>query len=391
MKKIGYTNDSYPERRNIIEGNLHSLKKIKSLNTYYPQTAIKKVPYLGKNVDTFFKEMIFYTDGIDGVHLFNSVTDKDIPWISTFETYIPRTTATLFLENSFSDSRVKKSKRKIERYLKLIANENCKKVISLSEQNFKMQQRLLKEFPKYKSSIEEKMLHLSPPQKKLMERKDIEEKNTNSILRFLFVGKDFTRKGGKEIVDVFSKIREETNLDFELTLVSLGKSFNYAFGQYQDTEEELQETKRKIESAEWIKLYESVENKELLEMMARSDVGLLPTWADTYGYSVLEFQASGCPVITTNVRALPEINNQEVGWMVNLPIDEYGKVIITSNADKLRLRNKLQENLMSVILNILQHPERIKEKSLKAYDQVTKNHSVENYMEELSQIYVNHF
>lgn len=391
MKMIGYTNDSYPERRNIIEGNLHPLKKIKSLNTYYPQSMIKKVPYIGRNVDTSFKEIIFYTDGIDGIHLFNSVTDKNIPWIATFETYIPRTTATLFLENSFTKSKLKKSKRKIEGQLMLIANENCKKIISLSEQNFKMQQRLLKEFPKYKNTIEEKMIHLSPPQKKLIERKDVEEKQTNSVLKFLFVGKDFTRKGGREIVDVFSKIREETNFDFELTLVSLGKSFNYAFGHHQDTEEEIQEIKRYIESVEWIKLYDSVENEKLLEMMKESDVGLLPTWADTYGYSVLEFQASGCPVITTNVRALPEINNQEVGWMVNLPIDEYGKVIINSKADKVTLRNGLQENLMSVILNILQHPEQIKEKSLKAYDQVTKNHSVESYMEKLNQIYINNF
>lgn len=391
MKSIGYTSDSYPEKRTIIDGNLHPLKKLKSLNTYFPQTIVKRIPVLGKNVDTFFKEIIFDTNGIDGLHLFNSVTNKDIPWISTFETYIPRTTATLFLENEFNDSKLQKSKVKIEKHLKLIANENCKKIISLSTQNLKMELRLLEQFPEYKAVIEKKMIQLNPPQVKLMERKEVEEKETNSVLKFLFVGKDFTRKGGREIVDVLFKIKEETNLDFELTIVSLGKINNYAFGNYQDTEEEMQEIKGRMVSADWITLYESLENKKLLELMRTSDVGLLPTWADTYGYSVLEFQASGCPVITTNVRALPEINNQDVGWMVNLPVDYFGKLIIDGDERKKELRNELQKSLKLTIINILENPSQVKEKAVKSYDQVTNNHSVEKYMQELSGIYSNNF
>ena len=42
--------------------------------------------------------------------------------------------------------------------------------------------------------------------------------------------------------------------------------------------------------------------------MATSHIGLLPTYNDSYGYSVIEFFSYGCPVITTNILALPEIN-----------------------------------------------------------------------------------
>lgn len=391
MKSIGYTSDSYPEKRTIIEGNLHPLKKLKSLNTYFPQTVVKRIPILGGNIDTFFKEIIFNANGVEGLHLFNSVTSKNIPWISTFETYIPRTTATAFLENEVTDSKLEKSKDKIEKHLKLIANENCKKIISLSKENLKMEQYLLEQFPKYKADIEKKMIQLNPPQVKLMERKEVEEKRINSILKFLFVGKDFIRKGGREIVDVFFKIKEETSFDFDLTIVSLGKVSNYAFGKYQDTEEEMEEIKRKMDSTEWINFYESVENKKLLKMMKTSDIGLLPTWADTYGFSVLEFQASGCPVITTNVRALPEINNQNVGWMIDLPIDYFGKINIDSNEKKKELRRDLQEALKLTIIDILENTDQIKEKSLRSYDQVTENHSVENYMQKLSEIYSDSF
>ena len=63
----------------------------------------------------------------------------------------------------------------------------------------------------------------------------------------------------------------------------------------------------------WISYVPKLTNNETLELMKKSHIGLLPTYADTYGYSVLEFQAAGCPVITTNVRALPEINNNNLG------------------------------------------------------------------------------
>lgn len=391
MKKIGYTNDSYPERRTIIDGNFHPLKKVTSLNTYYPQTAIKRMPFIGKNAIVFFKDIIFSANGVDGLHLFNTVTKKKIPWISTFETYIPRTSATSFLDEKALTKKSIKEKDRTEKYVKLLADDNCKKIISLSQKNYEMELRFLECFPQYRNVIKEKMIHINPPQKKLMEKSEVELKETNPILKFLFVGKDFTRKGGKEIVDVFSKIKEETHFDFELTIVSLAKSYNYAFGKYQDTEVEVQEMKDKIRNTDWINFYESIDNKKLLEMMKNSDIGLLPTWADTYGYSVLEFQASGCPVITTNIRALPEINNNTIGWVIQLPLDESGEVEVSSINKKQILRKQLQNSLEKIVLEILENPQQIKEKAIKSYDAVTRNHSVKGYMEKLSEIYSENF
>lgn len=391
MKIIGYTNDSYPERRTIINGNLHPLKKVKSLNTYYPHTALKRMPIIGRNAIVYFKDIIFNDEGVDGLHLFNTVTNKKVPWISTFETYIPRTSATSFLDHKNPTKKIIKEKDRTEKYVKILAKDYCKKVISLSKNNYEMELRFLELFPQYKNTIKKKMIQINPPQEKLMEKSEVELKVVNPILKFLFVGKDFTRKGGKEILDVFSKIKEEHHFDFELTIVSLGKSYNYAFGKYQDTEEEIQEMKNKLRNTDWINFYESLDNKKLLEMMKNSDVGLLPTWADTYGYSVLEFQASGCPVITTNVRALPEINNTTIGWMIKLPLDHSGEVEVSSITKKQTLRAHLQNSLEKIVLEILENPQQIKEKSIQSYDAVSKNHSVKGYMEKLSKIYSENF
>ncbi len=49
--------------------------------------------------------------------------------------------------------------------------------------------------------------------------------------------------------------------------------------------------------------------------MRTADIGMLPSYADTYGFSVLEAQA-GNAVITTDIRALPEVNNPAVGWLI---------------------------------------------------------------------------
>lgn len=391
MKRVGYTNDSYPERRTIIDGNLHPVKKIKSYNSYLNQAAIKRIPVIGKKIDTFFYEKFLTTKEVDGFHFSNSVTDSNVPWVATFETYIPRTTALSFLNDHAENIKRKNDLKKVEKYIKMIASNNCKKIMALSECNLKMQQDFLNYFPEYKAIIENKMIHLAPPQKKLIDRIDVEEKQTNQVLKFLFVGKDFVRKGGREVVDVFYEIHKETGIQFDLQVVSLGKTSNYAFGEFQDTEAEALETKRKIESCDWITMHEKVENKQLLKMMKDCDVGLLPTWADTYGYSVLEFQANGCPVITTNIRALPEVNNDTIGWMIQMPVNEFNEIRIKKSDEKMALRAELQNQLKKIVLTILEFPEQIKTKSLKSYDHVTENHSVEEYMSELSNIYEKNF
>lgn len=215
----------------------------------------------------------------------------------------------------------------------------------------------------------------------------MENKKVHQPLRFLFVGKFFNTKGGNEIVDVFYKIYHETNHQFELTLVSLGDMNNHVFREFQDEQEYLQSAKEKVKGCPSIQWLTYVENDELLQMMKEFDVGILPSWGDTFGYSILEMQAVGCPVITSNVRAFDEINSEETGWMIRLPLSKHKEVTINNLEEKQKYRKLMQKQLEAIVLDILDRPEQIKQKSLAAYDQVNIQHSLDQYYQKLDQIY----
>ena len=389
--KIGYTNDSYPERRTFLENNPNELTFLKSFNHYYIGAVQKRIPFLKKSSKTVFYETIQGSPNVDGIHFFNSITKSTIPWISTYETCIPRLNTMSFLKGTGLVDQQQKERQHAEKYVKILANDACKKIIALSKINQKMQEDFLDFFPDYKEKITEKMMQLYPAQKKLVSREFVENKSINNPIRFLFVGKFFNLKGGNEIVDVFHKIYQETDYQFELTLVSLEDMNNHAFGKYTDSPEYFESTKHKIETCPSIELVHYIENTELLEKMKSYDVGILPSWSDTFGYSILEMQASGIPVISTNVRAFEEINNEKVGWMIHLPVSKYKEIHFDSLGDKCNQRNSMQQQLEAIVLDILAHPEQTKEKSLAAYDQVTNQHSIEDYFQKLNQVYEESF
>ena len=133
--------------------------------------------------------------------------------------------------------------------------------------------------------------------------------------------------------------------------------------------------------------YQELTNSEVLEILKTADVGLLPTWADTYGLSVLEAQASGCPVITTDVRALPEINNNRVGWLIRVPKDELGEAIYTTTEDRQKLSQQIQAGLENTIRSIIADPSVIAIKGQAALERIRVEHSPEDYAERLRQIY----
>jgi glycosyltransferase involved in cell wall biosynthesis len=63
----------------------------------------------------------------------------------------------------------------------------------------------------------------------------------------------------------------------------------------------------------------SLPNAEVKALLARSDVGLLPTFADTFGFSVLEAMAAGTPVLATAQAALPEVIDDGIDGMLLAP------------------------------------------------------------------------
>jgi glycosyltransferase involved in cell wall biosynthesis len=60
---------------------------------------------------------------------------------------------------------------------------------------------------------------------------------------------------------------------------------------------------------------------ELIELYARADVFVFPTFADTLPLAIMEAMASGLPVVTTNVGALTEEIDDGVTGLIVPPAD----------------------------------------------------------------------
>jgi len=180
-------------------------------------------------------------------------------------------------------------------------------------------------------------------------------------------------------------LKEKNNYDIELIIISSLAINNYVTKEFAN---DIQHVRLLIhENKDWIKYFSRLENYEVLEWMKKSHVGLLLTYADTYGYAVLEFQAAGCPVVSTNIRALPEINSNDNGWIIKIPKNYLGEAIYSTKEDRLIIRNLIREGLEQVVHEIFSDKKIILEKSKNSIININKNHSIQNYSKKMSEIY----
>ncbi len=391
--RIGYLHDDYRYRKKIINfleeadySKVPDLYKIASFFLRKANSILNSHTLDAKIIDY---ENLFHDlnlNHVDILHFYNTVSFGKTPWITSFETVIPRCRETLTCHwGENPDFSGLKGNKKIEKALEAMAGDACKKIISHSECNYHIQKDLLRHFPPFKEAIENKLCSLLPPQDLLIEDADAKNIDRENKIRFIFVGYSFFRKGGREILEAFQRIHDKYKGEIELLIISSLAIDNYASG---EGPEDVKKAKQIIEAnSEWIRYYQTLPNNRVLELMKESHIGLLPTYADTFGLSVLEFQAAGCPVISTNIRALPEINNNEVGWLINIPKNRLGEAIYVTSEQRASIREHIEKGLEKIVEEILQNRQIIKQKSLKAIQHIKHNHSVSQFANKLRSIY----
>ncbi len=112
------------------------------------------------------------------------------------------------------------------------------------------------------------------------------------VVRLLFVGGDFARKGGEQVLQAFEGLHDRC----ELHVV----------------------TRAPVE-APGVHVYRDVApNSDLLrDLYARADIFVLPTLADCFSIASIEAMAAGLPVISCPVGGIPEIVREgETGLLV---------------------------------------------------------------------------
>ncbi len=378
--KIGLTKNDYPIRRNILDKvpGCEYVFLRNNNNLFHSLSTVKNLIFRKKsNIEG--KYYFYQKPTIDVLHLYNDINYSSQKWVASFETLVPRFLETRNDHQKTEPQHIKNSKTADG--LKQIAKKNCLGIVSISQASANIQLELLKHYPEFKDQIEAKLTVIHPPQE-IIPRDSSNIYNNIETFNLIFVGTQFHLKGGVEMVDVLRKLKSKYN--FKLTIVSSFKTDNYVT---KVSEKEAQETKELLKKEDWITLFENIPNEKVLELIKESHFGLLPTWSDTYGFSVLEMQAAGVPIITTDIRALPEINNENCGWLINIPQNRLKQALYYTEEQKEELKKAIKTQLENIIEDIFANPEQLKEKSKNSVERIKKNHDPDIFSEKLKSIY----
>lgn len=322
----------------------------------------------------------------DLMHLFNQVSYGTHPWVATFETALPRFRSTLQAHHGETPPLLSNTPpSKVARALNAMAAAPCRRLLALSRCAADIQLALLSAAPHWQETIGRKLEVLPPPQPLLL--RDCAQKPPlgEGPLRLMFVGDSFFRKGGVELLETARALVREHGYELELTLVSSLRLDSYAAAETradQDYARGLIEANR-----EWIHLHEGLDNAAVLQLMRQADIGLLPTYAETYGFSVLEFQAAACPVITTDIRALPEINNEQCGWVIPIPKNSLGEALYQTRAGRERISSQIRMGLLQHLRDAYHRRDQIRAKGSAALQRVARDHDPRRLGERLASIY----
>lgn len=365
MITVGTTQRHYPAIRNFLSNPSPEVRYVRTGNAFrYPEHAIFKT--LGIT-EPLIGNLNWGARGCDVLHFFNKLSLGSTPWVTTFETVVPRWNQTRGWAVPFG--------------VKLLAGKPCRRLIAFSECTRDFQLAFLADHPAHADAIAAKITVLHPPQPVLT---DAAPAAPEGEIHFAIVGADFFRKGGLEVLRVFDRLLGE-GAAVRLSIVSTLAGGDYAT---HSTAEDLAEARRLI--AKWpaeIDHVERLPNDQVLALFERAHVALLPSWADTYGYSVLEAQAAGCPVLTTDIRALPEINSDATGWVIPVPKDARGNGVLETAADRARFSALLAAGIEAALRAMIANPASIAVKGAAALAQIRARHDPVAHGERLVEIY----
>jgi hypothetical protein len=94
-------------------------------------------------------------------------------------------------------------------------------------------------------------------------------------------------------------------------------------------------------------------------------------------------------VISTNVRVLPEINDNGKGWIIEVPKNQLGEAIYSTESDRLVISEAIRTGLEKVVHEIFADKSIIPIKSERAILSIKTNHSMEYFSTQMKKIYLN--
>lgn len=143
--------------------------------------------------------------------------------------------------------------------------------------------------------IPRERLHVIPPGVDTNLWRVAERPDPAARVQLLFVGGDFERKGGRQLLDVFRSLNLHERADLHLV------------------------TRDAVEPSPGVAVHRNVQanSDQMVTLYRQADLFVLPTLADCTPFAVMEAMASSLPVITTAVGGIPEmVTSGDNGYLV---------------------------------------------------------------------------
>jgi glycosyltransferase involved in cell wall biosynthesis len=240
-------------------------------------------------------------------------------------------------------------------------------------------------FPKTYEAISNKVFVLHPAVT-VPERQ--EKKENNGFFTFLFSG-DFFRKGGANVVDTFISLRQR-HKNIRLILCC-AEEFDFV-----TTNKELKrEYLEKISNTAGIENYGRVSRELFLtDIVKMTDVYIMPTYAETFGFAILEMMARGIPVISSNVFAIPEIiEPDKSGLLIDLSKYDTDRMFRGYRVNEIpsEFKKDVDDQLMFQMRRVVENRSVTETISQNALQKISADFCVQNRNARLIEIYKNAF
>jgi glycosyltransferase involved in cell wall biosynthesis len=334
----------------------------------FPKDSGRKPKYLRSPIKCFLPT--FDQSDYDLIEATLSPVITRLPWIGSFDCFQGAM--------AFSVLGVPIPKLLRRKYLeRLFLEDQCKKIVFWSQAAY---QTMLDYGGMRHPEVLTKSCVVYPairqPEKRIRD-------SSRSEFNLLFSG-DFFRKGGANVVDAFERASERYP-DLRLRICSdPDKDFI-------TSETSLRETYlTKIRTNARITLGRIPRSQLVQEVLPETDLYLLPTYNEAFGFAILEAMAFGVPVITTNHFAIPEIiRDRESGLMIDIERFQTQKMFRGYRVDRLPrvFHDYVSTELLDRLLFMIESPGERERLARNGIEVVRERFSFETRNRQMRKIY----
>ncbi|MEL6666082.1 MAG: glycosyltransferase family 4 protein [Pseudomonadota bacterium] len=238
----------------------------------------------------------------DLTHAWNRVPVNPGRFIISFESHLPR----VFDRRAPFTNQVENWMRK------RICSNDCRRITALSHYAKRQFLEQNADHPDLEAMTEKLIVRY--PNVILGETNQSRIERVPERLEVVFVGGHFARKGGLAVLRL-AEMCDAANLPVKFTLVS-----SLAMGEAIWTDPPSADFYRSYErlyNLPNVEILSTLSNQDVRALFAKSDLSILPTIADSFGYSVVESMAEYCVPIASETGVFPEFIQQgENGFLL---------------------------------------------------------------------------